>query len=102
VLLRSGKTQIVKWTTEGAVKGIPDSEYSATLGHTSVAGDMLVSCKACGLFYFPQSKVAPRVSVIELVLDSISVEGGFFVAHLTTFALQMSGRCHTEIPSIFD
>ena len=38
--------QIVKWTAEGAVKGREEklAEYSATWGHTSVAGDMLVSC----------------------------------------------------------
>ena len=39
----SGKKQVVKWTAEGAVKwGFP--KYSATCWHTSVAGDMLVSC----------------------------------------------------------
>ena len=54
----SGEKQVVKWTAEGAVKcenerGMPRgdrgmtgnifTEYSATCGHTSVAGDMLVS-----------------------------------------------------------
>ena len=39
--------QFAKWTAEGAVKGLLP-EYSATCGHTSVAGDMMVSCKAHG------------------------------------------------------
>ena len=34
-------------------------EYSATCGHTSVAGDMLVSCKEHGSNR--ESKVAPRI-----------------------------------------
>ena len=55
--LRSGEKQVVKWTAEGAVKCdrirlsdrivcqcCPITEYSATCRHTSVAGDMLVSC----------------------------------------------------------
>ena len=39
--------QFTKWTAEGAVKG-RCPEYSATCGHTSVAGDMLVSRRAHG------------------------------------------------------
>lgn len=34
-------TQVIKWTAEGAVKGI--SLVARDVGHTSVAGDMLVS-----------------------------------------------------------
>lgn len=43
-MLRTGEKQVVKWTAEGAVKWDLFPEYSATCGHTSVAGDMLVSC----------------------------------------------------------
>ena len=39
--------QFTKWTAEGAVKG-RCPEYSATCGHTSVAGDMLVSRRVYG------------------------------------------------------
>lgn len=57
---------------------------------------MLVSCKACG---FPQTKVAPRVYVFKLVLDSISVEDGFFVfLHSTDLDEQIfqEGECMTR------
>ena len=44
--VREGESRVemqsAKWTAEGAVKGLLP-EYSATCGHTSVAGDMLVS-----------------------------------------------------------
>ncbi len=39
--LRTVRTQLVKWTAEGAVKS-RKAEYSATCGHTSVVGNMLV------------------------------------------------------------
>lgn len=38
-----GEKQVIKWTTEGAVKG--DSRVFCNVRHTLVAGDMLVSCK---------------------------------------------------------
>ena len=34
--------QFTKWTAEGTGKGIPDTEYSVTWRHTSVAGNMQV------------------------------------------------------------
>lgn len=42
--------QAAKWTAEGAVKGKrkTKAEYSATWGHTLVAGDMSVSRRAHG------------------------------------------------------
>ena len=59
------ETQIAKWTAEGAVKG-RQAEYSATCGHTSVAGNMLVFRKereeSVHLGKVSRSKVAPRVT----------------------------------------
>lgn len=40
--------QAAKWTAEGAVNKVLDFQYSATWRHTSVAGDMLVSCRVYG------------------------------------------------------
>lgn len=40
--------QIAKWTAEGAGKG--SSRVFCDVGHTSVAGDMLVFRKAHGIF----------------------------------------------------
>lgn len=40
-MLRTVRTQLVKWTAEGAVKS-RKAQYSATCGHTLVAGNMLV------------------------------------------------------------
>ena len=67
-LLRTGGTQIIKWTAEGAGKGRKDSaEYSRKscvgngegagsedrvyrdVRHTSVAGDMMVSRRVYGI-----------------------------------------------------
>lgn len=55
-----GGEQAVKWTTEGAVKGT--AEYSATYWHTSVAGDMQVSCSSAQ--HRLRIKVAPRCEVV--------------------------------------
>ena len=41
-------------------------KYSATCGHTSVAGDMLVSCQ--GLRHGSRIKVAPRIVFLLFVL----------------------------------
>lgn len=38
--------QIAKWTAEGTVKG--DTRVFCDVGHTLVAGDMIVSCRAHG------------------------------------------------------
>ncbi len=47
--VREGESRVemqsAKWTAEGAVIGLLP-EYSATCGHTSVAGDMLLSRRA--------------------------------------------------------
>jgi len=38
-------TQTIKWTTEGAVKGNDHFRVFCDVTHTSVARDMLVSCR---------------------------------------------------------
>lgn len=55
-MVEAGRTQIVKWTAEGAVKGSShpagvwreeeETEYSATFGLALSAGSMFVLCKA--------------------------------------------------------
>ena len=42
-----GRKQTVKWTTEGAVKGL--AEYAATCGHTSVAEGMICTLQSARL-----------------------------------------------------
>ncbi len=59
------------------------AEYSATCGHTSVAGDMWVSCQAHGSYR--EFKVAPRIVSYFLsvpyssLTDRIILSGTFFV-----------------------
>jgi len=67
-----GRTQIVKWTTEGAIKG-----FSRVFRNVKA----YVSCQEyvsilLSVRKFPQSKVAPRVLISKPVLDYI-VMGGF-------------------------
>ena len=50
---RGGRSQMV---------AVWQPEYSATPGHASVAGDMMVSCKVCSIKL--QIKVAPRIRFI--------------------------------------
>ena len=45
--------QVAKWTAEG--------EYSVTCGHTSVAGDMLVSYRAHGSVPVNQGGTAEKI-----------------------------------------
>lgn len=58
------------------------AEYSATCGHTSVAGDMWVSCQAHGSYR--EFKVAPRIVSYFLsvpyssLTDRIILSGTFF------------------------
>ena len=61
----SGKKQIVKWTAEGAVKGETEffAEYSATCGHTSVAGDMQVSRKCTAVIAVNQGGTADNAFI---------------------------------------
>ena len=52
--------QFVKWTAEGAWKRTRGkrAEYIATCGHTSVAGDMLVSRQVHGVISVNQGGTA--------------------------------------------
>ncbi len=40
--LRTGERLVIKWAAEGAVNG--ESLVACDVRHTSVAGDMIVSC----------------------------------------------------------
>ena len=70
-----GRTQIVKWTTEGAIKGFGRvfrdvKAYVSCQEYVSI----LISVR---IFCFPQSKVAPRVLIYQPVLDYIVMDGFF-------------------------
>ena len=74
-MLRKVGTQVVKWTTEGAGKGI-HSEYSATQGTRQMPGICWYPVRAQAIV--KQGGTAGSVNNPSLT-ESDSVMGGFFV-----------------------
>lgn len=79
-MLRTDRTQPVKWTTEGMVKGSRRLSGSRDVRHTSVAADMMVSGEST-LFYVNQGGTAGGeiLPVLDRRLYQDSVMDGFFV-----------------------
>ena len=69
------ETQIAKWTVEGAVKG-RQAEYSATCGHTSVAGNMMVFRQEYGRSVVKQGGTAGGLYIRSSL--TVFVMGGLF------------------------
>lgn len=71
--------QIAKWTAEGTVKGryMSPCQVFCDVGHTSVAGDMLVSRKVHGVIHESRWHRGSFIPVLDRFHNS--VRGGFFV-----------------------